>query len=312
MNKRPRITVVGSYNTDLVVRTPRMPIKGETIIGGPFFTGPGGKGANQAVAAARLGADVTMVVKLGADSFGDQAEENLVREGIRPDCVMRTEETPTGAALIFVDKDGENMIVVAAGANELLTPVDVDQAHQAITEADVLLVELEVPMETVERAIHLAHEAGVNVLLNPAPGQPLSPEMLRLVDVLTPNETETQIITGLPVRNPQEVEEAAQKLLAQGVGTVVVTLGAKGALIVTPDETQRVPGQPVKVVDTTGAGDAFNGALAVALAEAKELVKAVAFANTVAALQVTRLGTAPAMPYRDEVERFRLQRNGGP
>lgn len=311
MNKRPRITVVGSYNTDLVVRTPRMPVKGETIIGGPFFTGPGGKGANQAVAAARLGADVAMVVKLGDDNFGDQAEANLVREGIRPDFILRTRETHTGAALIFVDGDGENMIVVAAGANELLTPEDVDQAHKAIVEADVLLVGLEVPMETVEQAIRLAHGAGVKVLLNPAPGQPLSAEMLRLVDVLTPNETETQIITGLPVRNPQEAEEAAQALLAQGVGKVVITLGAKGALIVTPEGTRLVPGQQVEVVDTTGAGDAFNGALAVALAEGKELVEAVAFANTAAALQVTRLGTAPAMPHRDEVERFMRRKNGG-
>jgi ribokinase len=279
-----------------------MPVKGETIIGGPFLTGPGGKGANQAVAAARLGADVTMVVKLGTDSFGDQAEANLVKEGIRSDFVLRTDETHTGAALIFVDAEGENMIVVAAGANELLTPEDVDQARQAVVEADVLLVELEVPMETVERAIHLAHEAGVKVLLNPAPGQPLSAEMLSMVDVLTPNETEAQIITDVPVRSPQEAEAAARQLLAQGVGTAVITLGAKGALIVTPTETEHVPGQQVEVVDTTGAGDAFNGALAVALAEGKELVEAVAFSNAAAALQVTRFGTAPAMPYRDEVE----------
>jgi ribokinase len=288
-----------------------MPTKGETIIGGPFFTGPGGKGANQAVAAARLGADVTMVVKLGADSFGDQAEENLVKEGIRADFVLRTEETHTGAALIFVDAEGENMIIVASGANELLTPEDVNQARQAIVEADVLLVGLEVPMKTVERAIHLAHEAGVQVLLNPAPGQPLRAQMLCLVDVLTPNETETQIITNSPVQNPQEAEEAARKLLAQGVGTVVITLGAKGALIITPAETRSVPGQQVEVVDTTGAGDAFNGALVVSLAEKKELVEAVTFANAAAALQVTRLGAAPAMPYRDEVERFILQKNGG-
>lgn len=311
MNKRPRITVVGSYNTDLVVRTPRMPIKGETIIGGPFFTGPGGKGANQAVAAARVGADVTMVVKLGADSFGDQAEANLVKEGIRTGFILHTEETHTGAALIFVDAEGENMIIVASGANELLTPEGVDQARQAIVEANVLLVGLEVPMKTVERAIHLAHEAGVKVLLNPAPGQPLSSEMLSMVNVLTPNETETQIITDMPVRNSQEAEKAAQKLLAQGVGMVVITMGGQGALIVTPTETRHAPGQQVEVVDTTGAGDAFNGALAVALAEGKELVEAVAFANAAAALQVTRLGAAPAMPYRDEVERFILQKNGG-
>jgi ribokinase len=296
------VTVVGSFNTDLVGVTPRMPVKGETIIGGPFLTGPGGKGANQAVAAARLGADVTMVVMLGTDNFGDLAQSNLVKEGIRSDFVLRTDETHTGAALIFVDAEGENMIVVAAGANELLTPEDVDRARQAVLEADVLLVELEVPMETVERAIRVAHEAGVRVLLNPAPGQPLSAEMLSMVDVLTPNETETQIITDMPVRNPQEAEAAAQQLLAQGVGIAVITLGAQGALIVTPTDTRHVPGQQVEVVDTTGAGDAFNGALAVALAEGKELVEAVAFSNAAAALQVTRFGTAPAMPYRDEVE----------
>jgi len=301
-NRRPKVTVVGSFNTDLVGVTPRMPVKGETIIGGPFLTGPGGKGANQAVAAARLGADVAMVVKLGTDSFGDQAEANLIKEGIRSDFVLRTDETHTGAALIFVDAEGENMIVVAAGANELLTPEDVDRGRAAIVEADVLLVELEVPIETVQRAIRLAHEAGVKVLLNPAPGQPLSAEMLCLVDVLTPNETETQIIAGVPVRNPQEAEVAARQLLAQGVGTAVITLGANGALIVTPTETQHVPGQQVEVVDTTGAGDAFNGALAVALAEGMELFEAVTFANAAAALQVTRFGTAPAMPYREEVE----------
>ena len=191
---------------------------------------------------------------------------------------------------------------MAAGANELLTPEDVDQARKAVVEADILLVQLEVPMETIERAIHLAHEAGVKVLLNPAPGQSLSAEMLSMVDVLTPNETETQIITRLPVANPQEAETAARQLLAQGMGAAVITLGAKGALIVKPAETQHVPGQQVEVVDTTGAGDAFNGALAVALAEGKELVEAVGFSNAAAALQVTRYGAASAMPYRDEVE----------
>jgi ribokinase len=243
-----------------------------------------------------------MVVKTGADSFGDQAEANLVKEGIRSDFILRTEEAHTGVALIMVDADGENMIVVAAGANELLMPEDVDRAREAVVRADVLLVELEAPLETVERAIYLAHESGVKVLLNPAPGQQLNAELLGLVDVLTPNETEAEIITGLPVRNPQEAEVAAGRLLADGVGVAVITLGAKGALIVTPEETHHVPGQRVEVVDTTGAGDAFNGALAVGLGEGKELVEAVAFANAAAALQVTRLGTAPAMPYRDEVE----------
>jgi len=304
MNRRPKVTVVGSFNMDLLARTPRMPVKGETILGGPFYMGPGGKGANQAVAAARLGAEVSMVVKLGKDTFGDQAEANLVKEGVVRDWFLRSEESHTGVALILVDPSGENEIVVAAGVNELLRPEDVDKARAAIVGADMLLVELEVPMQTVERAIHVAHEAGTKVLLNPAPGRPLSQQILAMVDVLTPNETETQIITGMPVTSIAEAKAAAHKLLAEGVKAVVITLGAQGALVVTPTLTQHVPGRQVKVVDTTGAGDAFSGALAVALAEGQELVKAVAFSCAAAALQVTRLGTAPAMPYRGEVDAF--------
>lgn len=304
MTKPPKVTVVGSFNTDLVVRTPRMPVKGETILGGPYLTGPGGKGANQAVAAARLGAEVAMVVRLGQDDFGDRAEENLRREGIRTDYVLRTAESHTGVAFIIVDEAGENMIVVAPGVNELLTPADVDAAREAIANADILLLELEAPMETVEHAVAVAHELGVKVVLNPAPGQPLSAELLRRVDVLTPNETETQLITGLPVHTVEEARLAGEHLLAQGVGVVVITLGARGALIVTCEGAQHIRGRQVQVVDTTGAGDAFNGALAVALAEGRAMPDAVAFANAAAALQVTRMGTAPAMPHRAEVEAF--------
>jgi ribokinase len=309
MNRRPRVTVVGSFNMDLLARTPRMPVKGETILGGPFYMGPGGKGANQAVAAARLGADVAMVVLLGKDTFGDQAQANLVKEGMRPEYIMRTDKTHTGVALILVDASGENEIVVAAGANDLMQPEHVDAARKAIVGADMLLVELEVPLETVEHAISEAHQAGTKVLLNPAPGRPLSNALLSMVDVLTPNETEAQIITGMPVTNLKEAEAAARKLLSLGVKAAVITLGAQGALAVTPTIAQRVPGRKVEVVDTTGAGDAFSGALAVALAEGQELLSAVAFANAAAALQVTRLGTAPAMPYRSEVEAMLAQQN---
>jgi len=304
MDRKVRVTVVGSFNQDLVVVTPRMPVKGETILGGRYQTGPGGKGANQAVAAARLGADVAMVVKLGTDDIGDGAQANLVAEGVRPDYLLRTGETHTGVAFIIVDAEGENMIVVAPGSNTLLAPDDVDACRAAITEADVLLVELESPLETVQRALEVAREAGVRTILNPAPGQPLANEMLELVDVLTPNETETELIAGMPVTDVPGAEAAGRHLLAQGVGTVIVTLGAKGALIVAPDGVQHVPGHVVDVVDTTGAGDAFNGAIAVALAEGKEVAEAVALANAAAALQVTKFGTAPAMPYRDEVERL--------
>ena len=302
MHLQSRLTVVGSFNTDLSVRTPRMPVGGETILGGPFKSGPGGKGANQAVAAARLGADVMMVVKLGKDVFGDQAAQNLALEGIRCDFVLRTETSHTGVAFIIVDDTGENMIIVAAGANDQLTPADVDLARASIETANIMLLQLEVPVETVEYATRVAHMAGVKVLLNPAPGQPLSEDLLRRVDVLTPNENEASLITGLPVTNLSEVEVAARHLIAKGVGSVVVTLGANGALVVTPAGAQHVPGRSVDVVDTTGAGDAFSGALAVALGEGKELVEAARFANIAAALQVTKFGTAPAMPYRNEVD----------
>ena len=302
MHLQSRLTVVGSFNTDLSVRTPRMPVGGETILGGPFKSGPGGKGANQAVAAARLGGDVTMVVKLGKDVFGDQAAQNLALEGIRCDFVLRTETSHTGVAFIIVDDTGENMIIVAAGANDQLTPADVDLARASIETANIMLLQLEVPVETVEYATRVAHMAGVKVLLNPAPGQPLSEDLLRRVDVLTPNENEASLITGLPVTNLSEAEVAARHLIAKGVGSVVVTLGANGALVVTPAGAQHVPGRSVDVVDTTGAGDAFSGALAVALGEGKELVEAARFANIAAALQVTKFGTAPAMPFRNEVD----------
>lgn len=305
---KPKVTVVGSFNTDLLIRTPRMPVKGETILGGPFLTGPGGKGANQAVAAARLDADVAMVVKLGQDAFGDQAAANLAKEGVSPDFVLRDGTSHTGVAFIIVDDDGENMIVVASGTNDLLTSADVDAARNAIVVADVMLVELESPMETVERAVQIAHDAGTTVLLNPAPGRQLSDELLSMVDVLTPNQTELEIISGGTdltgfgnLSGLDEVESAARGLLAHGVGTVIVTLGADGALIVTPESAQHVPGYKVGVVDTTGAGDAFNGALAVGIAEGTALPDAVKFANAAAALQVTKIGTAPAMPYRADV-----------
>ena len=304
MANRPKVTVVGSFNTDLSVRTPHMPVGGETILGGPFTTGPGGKGANQAVAAARLGAEVSMLVKLGLDVFGDLAAQNLVREGIQPEYILRSAESHTGVAFIIVDQHGENMIVVASGTNNFLTPEDVERARQAVCEAQVLLVQLEIPLDTVEAAVRMAHEAGVKVVLNPAPGQTLSPQLLALVDVLTPNETEAQIISGLLVESMPQAEAAARRLLQGGVGAVVITLGGKGALVVTPEVSTHVPGIPVQVVDTTGAGDAFSGALAVALAEGKDLVQAAAFANAAAALQVTRPGTAPAMPTREEVIRL--------
>ncbi len=302
MPAKPRITVVGSYNTDLAVRTPRMPEKGETILGGPFFSGPGGKGANQAVAAARLGAEVTMAVKLGIDQFGDLAVANLHQEHILTDHVPRSDDSHTGVAIIIVDDAGENMIVVASGTNALLTRADVERAQPAIVNADVVLLQLECPLETIGYAAQLAHDAGVPVLLNPAPGRALDPDLLAMIDILTPNQSEAEIITGMPISTPLEAEAAADYILDCGVKTAVITLGAGGALVATRQAKHVLPAYRVKVVDTTGAGDAFNGALAVAFAEGQPLTGAVTFANAAAALQVTKVGTAPAMPYRSEVE----------
>jgi ribokinase len=304
MNAKPKITILGSYNTDLVVRTPRMPVPGETILGGPYFTGPGGKGGNQAVAAARLGGDTTLVVKIGRDYYGDQAVQNLAKEGIDTRAVIRSDTSHTGTAFIIVDQCGENMIVVASGTNMQFTPGDIDGVREAILQAGMLVLQLEIPIETVAYAASLAHAAGIPVLLNPAPAQPLKDGLLKIVDYLTPNETEIQQITGLPVRDIREASQAATALLSRGVKNVVVTLGEKGALIVSRQGDLHIPGRKVDALDTTGAGDAFNGALAVALAEGRSLPEAVAFANAAAALQVTRLGAAPAMPYRDEVEKL--------
>lgn len=304
MNHRPKVTVVGSFNTDLMVRTPRMPVKGETILGGPFLSGPGGKGANQAVAAARLGAEVTMLVKLGKDAFGDLAQANLEKEGILPKYILRSAESHTGVAFIIVDDTGENMIVVAGGTNDRMTTADVDIAREAICTADIVLMQLEVPLAVIEYTARMADEAGVKVMLNPAPGQRLPADLLKRIDYLTPNETEAELITGQKIASVEDAQLAARDLLASGVGTAVITLGSNGALVVTSEKSEHVPGQKVQVVDTTGAGDAFNGAFAVALAEGKGLAEAAAFANVAAAIQVTRLGTAPAMPFRQEVEDF--------
>jgi ribokinase len=304
MPSKPRIVVVGSYNTDLLVRTPRMPVSGETILGGPFYSGPGGKGANQAVAAARLEAEVTMVAKLGTDHFGDLALSNLQQEGIRTDYVFRSAESHTGVAFIIVDDAGENMIVVSSGTNYLLTPADVEHARPVIEKADIALFQLESPLETVQYAIDLAHNAGVKVLLNPAPGRAMDAQTLSKVDILTPNQTEAELITGQPVSTLAQAKSAGEILLDFGVKAAVLTLGAEGALIVTRQEGLFVPAFQVEVVDTTGAGDAFNGAFAVALGEGRALKEAVTFANAAAALQVTKVGTAPAMPYRCDVETF--------
>lgn len=294
--KRPRVVVVGSANTDMVVRVPQLPCPGETLLGSAFALMPGGKGANQAVAAARLGAVVTFVGCVGADGFGDMLALNLENEGISTQFVVRDPDAQTGVALITVDENfGENTIVVAPGANARLSPALVDLAAAALRDADVMLCQLEIPTETVLSALQIARAAGVTTILNPAPAQTLSAEMLSFVSVLTPNQTEAAQILG----GDYDPSASALMLKRRGVENVVVTLGAHGARLVTAQKNTGIPAFPaVNVVDTTAAGDCFNGALAVALGEGQSIENAVRFANAAASLSVEAEGAQPSLPNR--------------
>ena len=289
--------VVGSINMDLVVRVPHSPKPGETVLGGDFETFPGGKGANQAVAAARMGGEVTMVGRVGSDNFGDTLIQGLIENNIKTSYVIKDSETPTGIAMIAVAANGENMIVVASGANYKVSEADVANARDIMRDTDLLLVQLECPMETVAAAIDLAKAYDIPVVLNPAPAQPLSRALLANVDVLTPNETELMMLAGV-----ENVNEAIQKVLSWGTKNLVVTLGANGARVVTADMDRHIPAHEVTAVDTTAAGDAFNGALAVAFAEGKPLLEAVDYGMAAGALAATRRGAQPSLPLRDAVE----------
>jgi ribokinase len=294
-----KIVIIGSFNTDLTAYMERMPRPGETVSGRKFVTGPGGKGSNQAVAAARLGAAVTFVGRVGQDVFAEIALKTWREEGINADFVGRDPEHATGVAPIFVDDSGENSIVVVLGANLAITKADVDAAAQVIAEADVLITQLEINYDMVAYALKLAKEKGIRTILNPAPAGKLPAEVIALADYMTPNETELEVLSG---KSSADIEAAARSLLTSDQQTVVVTMGAQGARWVQKTDSKLIPTYPVKVVDTTGAGDAFNGGLAVALAEGKALDDAISFANATAAICVTRPGTAPSMPRREEVE----------
>ena len=296
------ITVVGSLNMDLVVRAPRIPQPGETIIGGDFHTVPGGKGANQAVAAARLGAQVSMVGRVGRGAFAGPLLKNLAAAGVEHAFVTQDSEAATGVALIVVDDAGQNSIVVASGANVRLSPTDVDDAGATIAAADALLLQLESPLETVTRAAEVARAKGATVILNPAPARSLPAALLSLVDVLIPNESEAALLTGLPIDNPAEAEAAATALRELGVGTVILTLGERGALLAREDGAEVFPAFEVTPVDTTAAGDAFVGGFAVALAGGQPLAEAVRWGNAAGALATTRLGAQPSLPTRQELQ----------
>lgn len=300
-----KILVVGSYVVDLMSRTPHMPNPGETVFGGPFQMGPGGKGSNQAVAASRLGASVTMVTKIGKDLFGDQALNNFSQENIDTTYVSQHPNETTGAALIAVDEQSENMIVVAPGACSKMTREDVVQAEKAFQEADIVLLQLEISMEAVETAIDLADQYEKPIILNPAPYQKIKQYYLEKIDYITPNETETYMLTGVEVKDKNSAYRAAKILQDFGVKTVVITLGKLGCFVFDGESNGYiVPSYSVDAIDTTGAGDAFNGAFATFLTEGYPLQEAVRRANAVAALAVTKIGTAPAMPMKEEVVKF--------
>jgi ribokinase len=296
-----RIVVVGSSNTDMIIKLDYIPKPGETRLGGEFATAAGGKGANQAVAAARAGGAVTMIARVGRDMFGERAVAGLAENGIDVEHVQY-DESPSGVALIFVGEHGENSIGVASGANARLSPADVRKAADAIATANVVIMQLETPLGTVQAAADLADQNGAMIILNPAPAQPLPDELLRKVSILTPNETEAELLTGIRVADDDSCGRAADILLRKGVETVIITLGSRGAFIASSDLRQHVPGFRVKQVDTTAAGDAFNGALAVALAEGVPIFDAVRFANAAGAIAVTRLGAQPSAPSREEIE----------
>jgi len=307
--KKPRIVVVGSSNTDMVVKGERLPRPGETVTGGKFLIAAGGKGANQAVAAARLGAEVAFVAKVGSDMFGEEAIAGYRKEGIDTEFVFRDPENPTGVALILVDQKGENLISVASGANHALSPEDVQKAAERIRAADVVVLQLEIPMETVAFAARFAAEAGVAVILDPAPAPagPLAPELLQQVTFLKPNETEAERLTGIPVRDEASALQAAERLLACGARNAIVTLGPKGAVWADGQRSGFVPVIQVEALDSTAAGDAFSGALACAVARGLGLDESVRYAVLVGAISVTRLGAQPSLPTSEEVEQFQKE-----
>jgi len=296
-----RIIVIGSSNTDMVVKSKKIPSPGETILGGDFLMNAGGKGANQAVAAARLGGIVTFVTKTGNDLFGDQAKHLFDIEGIDTRFIIKDLKNPSGIALIMVDENGENCIVVAPGSNASLSAYDISDEVYINDPTDVYLMQLEIPVSTVEFVAEKVSKNGNKVILNPAPARQISEDLFRSLYLITPNEVEAELLTGIKVTDPISAEKAAEKLLAKGVKNVIITLGATGAFLLSGKTSKIIPVIPVKAVDSTAAGDVFNGALAVAISEGRELEEAVIFANKAASISVTRMGAQASAPYRNEI-----------
>ncbi|KYP16597.1 ribokinase [Flavihumibacter sp. CACIAM 22H1] len=309
MNSK-KIVVIGSSNMDMVVKTDHIPVPGETVLSGSFFMNAGGKGANQAVAVARLGGEVVFISKLGNDLFGKQFSQLFNHEGIDTRLIQYDESLPSGVALITVDKAGENSIVVASGANANLHNKDLEGALPAIDGAGILLLQLEIPIDTVSYVAAYAADRRVRVILNPAPAQVLGAELLARIDILTPNKTEAGMLAGIEVSNLETASAAARIICGKGVKNVVVTMGSLGAVICEEGELSVQSVRKVETVDSTAAGDVFNGALAVALAEGKTLKEAVAFACDAASISVTRLGAQSSIPYRNELIASQLELAG--
>lgn len=298
-----KILVVGSTNTDMVIKTSKLPAPGETVLGGDFVMNPGGKGANQAVAAQRLGGEVTFVGKVGNDTFGQQASQTLKNEGINVDFVTTDPELPSGIAMISVDKNGENSIVVAPGANHSLSSADCDLALDNLSPSSMVLLQLEVPLKAVIHVSNIATQKGAKVILNPAPAQPLPDELLQHIYLISPNKNEAELLSGIPVFDVESAQKAAEELKKKGVHIVIITMGESGAYVLSDEFMGMVDSPRVLATDTTAAGDTFNGALAVTLSESKSLQEAVQFANHAAAIAVTRLGAQKSIPYRKELDK---------
>jgi ribokinase len=297
-----KIVVVGSSNTDLIIKVPEIPRPGETLLGGEFKTFPGGKGANQAVAAARAGGEVVFIAAVGDDAYGEEAIKGYKLDNINTAYIKICKGVPSGVAMITIADSGENAITVAPGANNRLKPEDLEEAEEPFQEAEYLLIQLETPLDTVQKAVELCGELHTKVILNPAPAAMLSEEILRMVTIITPNETEAESLTGLVVVDEQSAAEAADVLHRKGIETVIITMGSRGAFL--SDKaggiSKLIPGFSVQAVDTTAAGDVFNGQLAVSLAEDKGLERAVLEAHGAAAISVQKLGAQSSIPRREE------------
>ncbi|MFS4418724.1 ribokinase [Maribacter sp. 2307ULW6-5] len=300
--KQPtRILVIGSSNTDMVIKADNLPKVGETVLGGSFLMSPGGKGANQAVAAARMGGQVQLIAKVGNDIFGSQAINQFKRENIETSAIFTDADTPSGVALIGVDTTGENYILVAPGANHNLTVQEIEIALQNIGHPCIVLIQLEIPSVVVEQTIALCAAKKMPIILNPAPASPLRQELYKNIWIITPNETETELLTGVKIRDMNSAKKAAEKFRSWGTEHVVITMGGKGAFVCNKTMSKLIPTPNVTAKDSTGAGDCFNGALAVALSENMGFESAVHFACKAASISVTRLGAQSAMPYRKEL-----------